>query len=360
MLISKIKFLLFGNQLRQNEIIRQGKIKKKIAILAIFPIESSGYLLSLGRIISGLEENNYTIICISNSLIPQSIQILLEGKDHFLISRKNLGRDFGAYQAGINWLKRQDGYLDITNLILVNDTLLWFANAGYLINKLERNPWSTLFLNEEMHTHAQSFCLHFQSKVFNSHSFSLFWKKYLPTNYRRYAIVSGEVGLTNTLLLAGFRPKPLASIELFQEKHVALKHQYELAKLLPVGASQSARNLPLLFAENLDASYVAFKKEIGSFTPIAKNPELFALESWLKRFIHSDPPHRIGLHLALLYRLPIKRDMYKFHSLDNIATTLYATEKKSARCYLEDIENSSAKFMLGTRNARRARRHGEL
>jgi hypothetical protein len=105
---------------------------------------------------------------------------------------------------------------------------------------------------------------------------------------------------------------------------------------------------------------VAFKKEIGSFTPIAKNPELFALESWLKRFIHSDPPHKIGLHLALLYRLPIKRDMYKFQSLDNIATTLYATEKKSARCYLEDIENSAAKFMLGTRNARRARRHGEL
>jgi hypothetical protein len=58
--------------------------------------------------------------------------------------------------------------------------------------------------------------------------------------------------------------------------------------------------------------------------------------------------------------MPMKRDIYKFHSLDNIYASLQVVDKQAAHVYIADIEASVTRFMIGTRKMRRARRHGEV
>ena len=360
LMLSRIRFAIAGNEIKSTNLFKQGKILKKVAILAIYPVSSPGYIKSIERLIRGLSLREYTIVCVSNRKIPQDIIDLLSNEMNFIAVRKNFGRDFGGYQAGFNWLKKQSEFQNVEHLILVNDTLLWFDNVESILGNLENKSWGCLFLNQEMHTHAQSFCLHFDNTVFTSQAFMDFWDSYLPTNYRRYAIVFGEVGLTNTLLKSGFTPRPVASLSSINEKTSANELSLELARVLPIGALQSARNLPLLFPGDLSASYSSYLAEIKKTTKFKTLPDYFSLENWLKRFIHSDPPHKIGLHLSLLKQLPMKRDMYKFHSLDNIFAALQVIDQDSADIYLADIENSAARFMLGTREMKRARRHGEV
>lgn len=360
LLLTRIQFSFSGNEIKDTNFLKHGKILEKVAILAIYPVLSPGYIKSIERLIRGLSDRGYTIVCVANRDVPREITELLSSEKDFIAVRKNVGRDFGAYQAGFNWLKKQREFENVNHLILVNDTLLWFDNAEKILENLEDKPWGCLFLNEEMHTHAQSFCLHFERNVFISQAFLDFWNRYLPTNYRRYAIVFGEVGLTSTLLKFGFTPKPVASLQMLDTKISVKKESYELAKILPVGALQSASNLPLLFPGDLSTTYNLFRSEVIKSAKYTVIPDYFSLENWLKRFIHCDPPHRIGLHLGLLNQLPIKRDMYKFHSLDNIFAALQVIDQDCANIYMADIENSAARFMLGTREMKRARRHGEV
>ena len=360
LIFTRLKYFLSGNNIKSTNVLKAAKIGHKVAVLAIYPIKSVGYVKSVERLVKALVECDYSILCISNSDIPVEIMNLFSEPNHNVIYRKNFGRDFGAYQAGINWLSKCEEYNEISNLILVNDTLLWFDNSGSIIKSLENEPWGCLFLNEESRTHAQSFCLHFSRSVFSSKAFTDFWERYLPSNYRRYAIVRGEIGLTNTLMTSGFYPRPVASLNLLDQSRQASRENIELAVNLPIAGLHVNYNLPLMLPGNLSGTYSSYFSEISKDLDSASIPEFFSFENWLGRFIHSDPPHRIGLHLSLLFGLPMKRDLYKFQSLANISLAIQAIDREIAPLYLSDIENSAAKFMLGTRKMKRARRYGEV
>ena len=357
---TRIHFKFYGNEIKAANFFKRGRILEKVAILALYPILSPGYIKSIERLVLGLNQRNYTIICVANKKIPKEIIDLLSNDVNFIVERKNLGRDFGSYQAGFNWLKKQNEFRNVEQLILVNDTLLWFDNVETIIGNLEANSWSCLFLNQESHSHAQSFCLHFEKIVFTSKAFLDFWNGYLPSNYRRYAITFGEVAFTSALMKSGFIPKPVASLEMLNTKSQTGEQNIELARILPIGALSSARGLPLIFPQDLSETYTMFLKAIVKVIKSEQVHEYFSLENWLKRFIYSDPPHKIGLHLTLLHRMPMKRDIYKFHSLDNIYASLQVVDKQAAHVYIADIEASVTRFMIGTRKMRRARRHGEV
>jgi hypothetical protein len=360
LLLTRLHFRFYGNEIKDANFLKRGRILEKVAVLAVYPNSSPGYVKSIELLVRGLSQRNYTIICVANRKIPKEITDLLSDEVNFIAERKNQGRDFGSYQAGFNWLKKQNEFKDVEHLILVNDTLLWFDNVEKILGDLEANSWSCLFLNQEFHTHAQSFCLHFEKIVFTSQAFLDFWKNYLPSNYRRYAITFGEVAFTSALIKSGFTPKPVASLEMLNSKSDSREQNSELARYLPIGALHGARNLPLIFPQDLSVSYTMFVSNIVNVTQTKQVHEYFILENWLKRFIHSDPPHKIGLHLSLLYRMPMKRDIYKFHSLDNIYATLQVVDNQTAHVYIADVEASVARFMTGSRKMKRARRHGEV
>jgi hypothetical protein len=67
-------------------------------------------------------------------------------------------------------------------------------------------PWHAMFVNYQIHTHAQSFFQVFAKDIFQEKSFSKFWHDYYPSELRHHAINRGEVGLTKIALALGFSP----------------------------------------------------------------------------------------------------------------------------------------------------------
>jgi hypothetical protein len=124
-----------------------------------------------------------------------------------------VGRDFGAYKAGVNFLKNKGLLTNIESLLICNDSVFYGKNFGDFINRYEENlsSWTSAFLNFEKHTHAQSFFQSFSGQVVQTEVFQKFWSDYYPSNRRVHAIDMGEVKLSQILLDAGYFPKSVVN-----------------------------------------------------------------------------------------------------------------------------------------------------
>ena len=140
----------------------------------------------------------------------------MEQRNCIFILRKNIGRDFGAYKAGIRWLKDSGLFTDIERLFLINDTMIWMESSKDIVCECSKDAWSSMFLNLEIHTHAQSFFLSFSKEVLANEEFQKFWERYVPLNYRKHAILNGEVKLSSILLDQGFTCKPYVGTSLLE------------------------------------------------------------------------------------------------------------------------------------------------
>jgi glycosyltransferase involved in cell wall biosynthesis len=183
----------------------------KIALVALYP--RGPLLSSVKRLVSDLLERDYQVVAVVNnsnlqSWIPQLISLPIT-----IIERPNIGRDFGAYQSGISYLK-ENGYLDEADLLLIcNDSVFYGNNFGNFLKEFDssKSPWTTAFLNFEKHTHAQSFFQSFTSEILLDPGFQGFWRDYFPSNSRVHAIDKGEVKLSQILLSTGFFPKSIVT-----------------------------------------------------------------------------------------------------------------------------------------------------
>jgi hypothetical protein len=136
--------------------------------------------------------------------------------DLSIIVRPNIGRDFGAYQAGFKFLQRNEILGSTRQLIFANDSVLYGPKSAEFIRKFlnfESN-WKSFYVNFQYHTHAQSFFMNFSDVIFKCDSFVDFWLKYYPTSLRYKVINDGEVQLTQTLLKNGHTPESFISSNL--------------------------------------------------------------------------------------------------------------------------------------------------
>lgn len=178
-----------------------------IAILALYP--RAGILKSVNRLIDSLISSNYSVIAVVNqSHLTEEWLDLLAKKNIEILTRPNIGRDFGAYKIGFIHAEK-NGYLKRTeHLIFANDSVLYGPNSSnFLSLMLEiKLPWHAMFVNYQFHTHAQSFFQIFEKDIFLAKKFSDFWHNYYPSELRHHAINNGEVGLSSTCLQLGFAP----------------------------------------------------------------------------------------------------------------------------------------------------------
>jgi glycosyltransferase involved in cell wall biosynthesis len=178
-----------------------------LAIVALYP--RTGIFKSVNRLIDSLLDSNYAVLVVMNqsSLTEEWIHYLSD-KPIEILTRPNIGRDFGAYKIGFLYAEK-NGYLtQIDHLLFANDSVMYGPQSiGCISTMLKVDlPWHALFVNYQHHTHAQSFFQVFNKDIFQKNSFSKFWHHYYPSELRHHAINDGEVGLSSTCLGLGFSP----------------------------------------------------------------------------------------------------------------------------------------------------------
>jgi hypothetical protein len=191
---------------------------RKIAVVALFPRRS--ILDSALRLVDQLISNEYQVVAVINSQTKFNAAWLfeLEQRDITIILRPNIGRDFGAYQAGIRYIQSSPSYKLIDRLVIANDSVYYFPDSRVFLDNLlaQTSIWVSMYVNFQFHLHAQSFFESFSSEVFLDENFISFWKRYKPTDIRHNVIRKGEVELTRRLIKAGFTPKAYVSPELIE------------------------------------------------------------------------------------------------------------------------------------------------
>jgi glycosyltransferase involved in cell wall biosynthesis len=212
---------------------------RKIALIALYP--RGPLIKSVERLISQLIARDYEVITIVNSSTQRDWLPTLSGYPISIIVRANIGRDFGAYQAGIRYCVEFGLLEDIEVLLLCNDSVFYGQRTSDFIDKFEStsksNSWTTAFLNFEKHTHAQSFFQSFSGEIVRSDTFQNFWMRYFPSKQRTHAIDKGEVKLSQNLISSGYFPVSVVTAEnialaepkrelLFEDFYSVLLEQY--------------------------------------------------------------------------------------------------------------------------------------
>lgn len=327
----------------------------RVAIIACFPQPGALYLKSLGNLLIGLHKNSITPFIVFNSdshlQIPQDLESFLHNNKTDYIVRSNYGRDFGAYQSGIQFLQKSNLYKEINRLILVNDTLIWPNSSNEIIQNTTKLDFQSIWLNLEQNVHAHSFYISLSGRVLSDNNFLQFWKKYLPLDSRNHAIHAGENALTNTLLTSGFTCHPYVT------------HDYIIA-----ACNELLLNNPTNF-ELLRHSRVS--KLLPGHPPFAFdeienlfNAKVLSAAELIEIFgslVHSDAPHRMGLLNIILADLPIKQDLFKYYGLHELKNVLRAKfESDFADQIIEYFMARSQRYQKSDTKTVKLRKLGEL
>ena len=146
------------------------------------------------------------VIVVTNSRIDENeVKRLVEQLNNVVITRKNRGRDFGAFRDGLLTREISDTYL---SLLLINNSMLWD------IAKLEKildsdltsvdNDMTGLTDSNQRSHHLQSYFLYFHGEkwqTFLTNEIS-HWKNW---HFKRSIVHFGERGLSRRAVISGLQ-----------------------------------------------------------------------------------------------------------------------------------------------------------
>ena len=187
------------------KIIKTSPVSGKVALVASFQKEAS---VLFDVLLKELRSRGFKILLVSNSKLTVKFNNWLIERVDILIVRDNIGRDFGSYKCGFLYLNSVGNLKKIKRLLLLNDTIIFpLLDTKYFWNKLFSIDSDLVGIYENFYPkrHLQSFFLLFNYSLINSNFLLSFWKKYQNWNSRKYAVFSGELGLTQYLLKNGFK-----------------------------------------------------------------------------------------------------------------------------------------------------------
>jgi Rhamnan synthesis protein F len=300
----------------------------RLAIVAIYPSDDSlPFTLNL---LDALTPADPWILVVSTRRLTAAQLAALTPRAHHIIERDNVGRDFGSYSFGIEWLERHRPLRSAELLILANDTMFYpKAFAAELQLMLQRPAaWQALFDSNEIVHHAQSFFLLFRGAVLRSELFWKFWRQYRPYSTRVHAVRQGEMELSKVLKTSGFGceaayssvrvaqalakdPIPLPE---FSELVPSADHTDVSTREVLSSAIELELTAPVEPAPQYGLVAPATPQEelAGSAEPRRRGEELL-WELWsfrtVQEFEGSNPSHVGGLLCNRLFGAPIRRDI---------------------------------------------------
>jgi hypothetical protein len=272
----------------------------KFAIFAIFPRMEIFH--SVIRVRDMLIEEGFKPIFIINENPLAAAWISRLGESgNTVILRRNIGHDFGAYQAGIAFLQSKSLLSTCEQLLLLNDSVIFTPRSGTLFSDFLKvsQPWQSLTVSTRPEFHAQSYFLAFSSEILKKSVFTTFWREYYPTSLRHLVIKRGEIGLSKALTSSGWLP-------------TALTFSTGSNKIDPV------KN-PLKLEEKV-ALFWDSRKSIsaGSLSGELVENRVF------HELYENNPSQTLGLYLARVAGFPLKWDLLygQMYSLEDILECL--------------------------------------
>jgi hypothetical protein len=228
--------------------VTDGRPKKSDAFYILVLFARAPLPAFTANIIDAVARSAHNLIIVSNAPLEPLLKAELSEKCHKVIERANVGRDFGAYKDGVNYVLEH--HPEAERIVLMNDSVFFLKRAlDKLIEDLNA-PHDFIGITEvhQFHYHVQSFMLSFGKSVLKSATFRKFWKNYLPLNTRRWAVHKGEVRLTRQLTKAGFRPHII-----YQAAHLIPQLQRRPAREI----IESIRLLPVRVRDGLMTSFMS-------------------------------------------------------------------------------------------------------
>ena len=178
-----------------------------VAVVALYP--RGPLLASATRLISTLVDEGYHVIAVVNKsrLAPAWITALTQ-LNITLLSRPNVGRDFGAYKVGYLFAETHGLLATAKHLLFANDSVFYGPRSQAFISDLlkDEHAWTAMFVSRQVDVHAQSFFQRFSSEQFLHSAFKKFWHTYYPSEERMHTIKKGEIRLATTLTALGYTP----------------------------------------------------------------------------------------------------------------------------------------------------------
>ena len=300
----------------------------KYAVFAIYPGTTT--VQSCLRILKSLTENHFTVLVVvnKNRFAREWIQIL-QNENCVILERPNLGRDFGAYQSGIRFLREKVNFLNVSKLVLINDTAYVSpkCQTEFLSKFFAQNEYSCLFKHYQGVVHASSNLIQIEPVHIDLESFLYFWKKYYPYNSRLKVVFRGEHELSKKIGVDYLRPAS-KKIELLP------------AELLPEERAQMYR---WIYRSNPD---ILISQGYQGLLEKDSDKELvrFAFEN-------SQVSNALGLFLTRKYNFPIKLDLsyYLLVSKASIIEVLRKSGCDDAEIYdVESLLESKGSINLGS------------
>lgn len=277
--------------------------KKQFLILALFPRKA--LLPSIIRFVDFLIPAGFHPIIVLNQsrdseLFRQSFQNFGDGLT--ILMRKNIGRDFGAYQCAMNYLNKKMKLAKLEKIAFFNDSIYYGKDFDWFtkLNELNSNV-SALYSNFELTPHFQSMAFICDRNVINSDFFKSFWLNYYPTNIRVKVIKRGELKFSNLCIKSGFTFSDLATRLLSKE-------------IKPL--SEIEQQAVLMYSLDLHPQKQLLKT-IMTIPEFPINQEIDISEKINFQLINlivtsRNVSHALGLYFARNYHFPLKLDLVKF------------------------------------------------
>lgn len=186
--------------------------------IALFVVWDPKHHLMYQRYFDLLENLGFKVIVVLNGgKITDEFLDYFKQRALAIVTRNNIGRDFGAYKECVKYLQLHN--LQPNRLLLCNDSVFadLIPNDNRFKEFIHQNAKKDFVgVAEYMgkpNYHVQSYFLILSNKVLNAEHFKAFWNNFLITDDRRLNIHKGEVALTQAIIKDGFNPTVFLSTD---------------------------------------------------------------------------------------------------------------------------------------------------
>lgn len=152
--------------------------------------------------LEAMRANGVNVLACLNAPLSNEATDLLAVHANKIITRNNIGYDFGAYKDCVKYVT--DTFPDAKRVLILNDSIFFIRNglkeffAGMFSDYDVVAPFENW--GDSAGNHLQSFAITVSNKVFFSSSFQMLWSQYLPVSSRLHAIEEGEKKLSNAIM----------------------------------------------------------------------------------------------------------------------------------------------------------------
>jgi len=230
-----------------DEVCSQSSSEDYAVVVKYAPIGVTQDFLELLKVLKRVGVN---AIVVCNGLLDPDDYASLRVTAHRIITRENIGRDFGAYRAATLGLIASG--IRINRLLYFNDSIIYISGPQLqeMVEQMLTSPYDVIgaFENHEYVHHIGSFAFALSGRVFRDERVQEFWRNYKCYDLRPYVIQYGEAELSEVLSRYGFRMDVIYSADRLAEHlgRLPLRSLLEVMRYVPFGPLRSYDLEPIL------------------------------------------------------------------------------------------------------------------